>query len=467
MKKAVIFALALMLAAGSFGVLPAGSSSLITVSAEGQADAAIPAEDVPVDLAADIVFKDGTVAYTDSQFEKIKKDDGRILYIATLKNYELDALLEKAGKTKDDILTVQYRMATEYTEEDEFDGDWIYECSMDTVLSNARNENESGTKGAVINKLVGRTYTRTELPESSSMLKMDLTNFYFEVIIKEPKVYKIPKEHADALQLDYFCGIELRLKDGTKFSTDMTFSKYELSAEEIEMTRYVTIEELEDILKAKGKKLEDFDKFVISYHTDYPKSTGMTFEDIVSGVTFTGNCYPVVSPDVECNNATDHLTAVTIEDLSIDGGGIWTALHPVSYYTKTVDDKEVKLDINDIKAFDLEILIGRENASVKRHEQPKDDPAPPDDDTTPPDDDITPPDDDTPTSDEDKLLKGDVNNDGKRDVTDLSKLAAHIKGVKELDAKVKPAGDINEDGKLDVTDLSKLAAHIKGIKGID
>ena len=69
----------------------------------------------------------------------------------------------------------------------------------------------------------------------------------------------------------------------------------------------------------------------------------------------------------------------------------------------------------------------------------------------------------TPTDAEDILL-GDVNADGKITVTDLSKVAAHIKTVKMLDEDQQKRADVNTDRKITVTDLSKIAAHVKGIK---
>ena len=58
--------------------------------------------------------------------------------------------------------------------------------------------------------------------------------------------------------------------------------------------------------------------------------------------------------------------------------------------------------------------------------------------------------------------KGDLNNDGNINVSDISKIAAHIKGKKMLgNGKV---ADINNDSTVNVTDLSLLAAHIKGKK---
>ena len=62
------------------------------------------------------------------------------------------------------------------------------------------------------------------------------------------------------------------------------------------------------------------------------------------------------------------------------------------------------------------------------------------------------------------FILGDVTGDGKIDVTDLSKVAAHIKGKKQLSETAAKAADVNGNGKVDITDLSKIAAHVKGKK---
>lgn len=61
-------------------------------------------------------------------------------------------------------------------------------------------------------------------------------------------------------------------------------------------------------------------------------------------------------------------------------------------------------------------------------------------------------------------LRGDVNGDGKVDVSDITKIAAHIKGKKLLAGDQKLRADVNDDGKVDVSDITKIAAHIKGKK---
>ncbi|SFB67753.1 hypothetical protein SAMN02910406_00198 [Ruminococcus albus] len=57
---------------------------------------------------------------------------------------------------------------------------------------------------------------------------------------------------------------------------------------------------------------------------------------------------------------------------------------------------------------------------------------------------------------------GDVNGDGNINVTDITKVAAHVKGKKILDEKGMKAADVNKDGNVNVTDIIRIAAHVKG-----
>ena len=61
---------------------------------------------------------------------------------------------------------------------------------------------------------------------------------------------------------------------------------------------------------------------------------------------------------------------------------------------------------------------------------------------------------------------GDVNNDGKINSADITKTAAHIKGLKTLKDDEKVRADVNKDGKINSGDITKIAAHIKGLKKI-
>ena len=59
-------------------------------------------------------------------------------------------------------------------------------------------------------------------------------------------------------------------------------------------------------------------------------------------------------------------------------------------------------------------------------------------------------------------IKGDLNGDGKVNVTDITKLAAVIKGKAKLPEGVN--ADFNGDNKINISDLILLAAHIKGVR---
>lgn len=62
--------------------------------------------------------------------------------------------------------------------------------------------------------------------------------------------------------------------------------------------------------------------------------------------------------------------------------------------------------------------------------------------------------------------RGDVNGDGMITVTDISKIAAHVKSKKMLEGDSFDNADVNYDGKVNVTDISLIAAYVKGKKSL-
>lgn len=62
--------------------------------------------------------------------------------------------------------------------------------------------------------------------------------------------------------------------------------------------------------------------------------------------------------------------------------------------------------------------------------------------------------------------RGDLNGDGAVTITDLSKLAVHVKNIKLLEGDSLVQADVNFDGIVNVTDLSLLAAHVKSVKDL-
>ena len=130
-------------------------------------------------------------------------------------------------------------------------------------------------------------------------------------------------------------------------------------------------------------------------------------------------------------------------------------------------DENADADVNgDGKVDDADYAELLKKAGLAEDYVPDDakqsDPEEPADDQ-PTDKDDKPGDTDTPAEpDKPKTLLGDLNGDGSINVADISLLAAHVKGVKEL--KDEELGDINGDGSINVADISKVAAHVKGIK---
>ena len=59
-------------------------------------------------------------------------------------------------------------------------------------------------------------------------------------------------------------------------------------------------------------------------------------------------------------------------------------------------------------------------------------------------------------------IPGDISGDGVVNVSDISMLAAQVKGLKIMSDT--SAADLNGDGTVNVSDISLLAAHVKGIK---
>ena len=68
--------------------------------------------------------------------------------------------------------------------------------------------------------------------------------------------------------------------------------------------------------------------------------------------------------------------------------------------------------------------------------------------------------------DSNEKVRGDVNGDGAVTVTDISKVAAHVKSVKALEGEALEAADVNRNGSVNVADISVLAAFVKGIRAM-
>ena len=63
-----------------------------------------------------------------------------------------------------------------------------------------------------------------------------------------------------------------------------------------------------------------------------------------------------------------------------------------------------------------------------------------------------------------QIILADLNFDGSINVSDISMMAAHIKGKRSLEGDALTAADVSLDNVINVKDLSLVAAHVKGIK---
>lgn len=61
-------------------------------------------------------------------------------------------------------------------------------------------------------------------------------------------------------------------------------------------------------------------------------------------------------------------------------------------------------------------------------------------------------------------VRGDVNGDGVVNVTDVAKIAAHVKGKKILTGDSLKNADVNFDSSVNITDITRIAAFVKGKK---
>lgn len=65
-----------------------------------------------------------------------------------------------------------------------------------------------------------------------------------------------------------------------------------------------------------------------------------------------------------------------------------------------------------------------------------------------------------------KVMKGDVNGDGRIDITDQIIVNNYVIGVKPISKVYKDAADVNWDGEVDIIDVIYIRDHINGRRAI-
>ena len=204
-----------------------------------------------------------------------------------------------------------------------------------------------------------------------------------------------------------------------------------------------------------------------------PADTDVTIDD-KTAVEAARAAYDELTPDQQAKVSRDEYNKLTNAETAISGAEKNAALTAQSEAEQAKKDADVRLAsvVSDIlNALPTTEDITKENASAVSNARLIFDMLTDDQKAMVSEDAIKKLTDDEAAvaalEEEAKIVKGDVNSDGKIDVTDLTKVAAHIKGVKILDEKAIKAADVNSDGKIDVNDIIKIAAHIKGKKLIE
>ena len=234
-----------------------------------------------------------------------------------------------------------------------------------------------------------------------------------------------------AQKVNYTITASIKLIDGSEIDTDIVLDVSDVQNGK-KFSKTVTKEEIESILKAKGKTLEDFEKFVFYVSTDYPDDQGLTDKYVVDGLSFEYSANPVYKEGIDGTYAASD--SHDASDLTVKGDRVLNFdTSELSKFTITdTDNSTHSATFNDITGFDLAVDLDTHNAVAhESNVEPKP-----------------------------KTLIGDMNGDNKVNVTDIIKIAAHIKGKRLLPDP--SAADFNKDGKINVTDIIKLAAHIKG-----
>lgn len=71
--------------------------------------------------------------------------------------------------------------------------------------------------------------------------------------------------------------------------------------------------------------------------------------------------------------------------------------------------------------------------------------------------------DEESTTEEEDHIKGDIDNNGKVDITDVTLAISHVRGKKRLNGKAKEAADINNDTRVDITDVTMIIRIVRGL----
>ena len=500
MKKIITFAIALLLAAGCEvpAVRPACASAeeitavntseneSVLTDFDGVSIDEIKAFDYKIDTY--LIFKDGSELKLDAQLEKTVEDNGIINYSKKFTREQMDKIFVDAGKKYEDFDHPEYRLTISNGEGQEFTDEYFVKFSQHGYLNVLKEGEESKSVNSLRSsiqqfgseKAYSEVTDNYEDPVSREALlyRGSLTDdfqyaeFVFSMSFDDPACYIPGLANKAALKAEFTPRIMLRRSGGDEKLAGVEFETYLDSSEGLGMKAYISREDLDQNLG-----YDDFlvlDQFSMYYTIDYPKNVKLSKDSYLKEY----NIFAVVMPVLKDGKAswsefTWDSTFEQTDEVYMDGYfGVTSSFDKIKGY-RIVDGKyeEFELKTENIEGFEFYILIDRSRAELITDNIPEEIFADENgDEVTTPDEDTPSQDDETTTPEEtsaDTRKLGDVNNDGKRNAGDITKIAAHIKGIKTLPEADRKYADINSDSRINAADITKLAAHIKGIKLID
>ena len=391
------------------------------------------------------VFKDKTEKKADIGFEYTNEKaytSYRDTYFKRFSHEEFDELLSGMGKKYDDIDHVEYRLTFTNGEDTNFGEGYFIEAYIGGRATSYDDSNNPWTGGSgkeiyEIGKPV-TVHTFSHMAE-----EYDGVEFSFNINYATAKVYKPTEEHKKALKVNIDPKLAILLEDGTEIMTDTAYEMESDGYERIFFAADISAEDVKKYITDAGHKVEEFKCFIGYAGTDFPEELGVREDDVITGISYyfsAGDCLKMnVTRSYGFGTSSRMLpsTIAAVNDkLEIGRGGSLKGTVVLRGENGEYDwDNEIDETMDHVDYFYTRFTFELHEAELKGSET------------------------NTP-------LAGDLSGDGERNVTDLMKLAAYVKGIKGLDDDQLELADINRDGDGNVTDVMMLAADVKGIRPI-
>lgn len=386
-----------------------------------------------------MVFKDGSTKKIDIPLEHTY-DKG---YTSYSDNYQLnltreetDKMLSDVGKKYEDIDRFDYNMTIENGEDTDYDDSYMLEASIGwNCIAYPTNNICPAEDGSRMVQAINTTKTYssfTSLPEDYDNIEIN-----YVVAYSGAKVYQPTEGHKKAMMVNFQPKVALLLDDGSEIMTDIKLDLNEDNFEKYTFSANVTAKDISKYLSDNNKALSNLEAFVGYFDSSYPAGQGINEKSVITDVDYSMTMAMKLKPGFEfyCTSGTlyGHNNAELPAKCKNE-----KVLCNENFNCRVVrtDDDSTNYPLSiaqHVESFDLYIKFDMHDADMTNFGDAEE-------------------------------VKGDVNGDGRLDVTDLSKTAAHVKGKKFLSDEQQKAADLSGDGKVNVADISLMAAHIKGKK---